>query len=188
MSSPIFFDTPADFRVWLERNHERATELIVGFRKVGTGLPSMTWPESVDEALCFGWIDGVRKRIDDSSYTIRFTPRRRSSNWSAVNLAKMNDLIAQGRVHQAGLAAYEARTAKKTGLYSFEQERPVELSAAEAHRFKKNEVAWSFFQSAAPSYRKVITYWVVSAKRPETRTRRLEDLMQACAEGRRLLK
>jgi len=188
VTSPIFFDSAAQFRAWLERNHQRATELRVGFRKVSTGLPSMNWPESVEEALCFGWIDGVRKRIDDSSYMIRFTPRRRESVWSAVNLAKMKILIAQGRVRPAGLAAYEGRKAKKTAAYSFEQERPVELAASEVRRLKRNKVAWEFFESVAPSYRKVVTRWVVSAKKPETRARRLEELIGACAEGRRLLK
>jgi uncharacterized protein YdeI (YjbR/CyaY-like superfamily) len=188
VTSPAFFDSAAQFRAWLERNHQRATELRVGFRKVSTGLPSMNWPESVEEALCFGWIDGVRKRIDDSSYMIRFTPRRRDSIWSAVNLAKMKILIAQGRVSPAGLAAYEGRKAKKTAAYSFEQERPVELAASEARQFKRNKVAWKFFESVAPSYRKVVTHWVVSAKKPETRARRLEELIGACAEGRRLLK
>lgn len=188
MTSPVFFDSAAQFRAWLERNHQLATELRVGFRKVSTGLPSMSWSESVEEALCFGWIDGVRKRIDDTSYMIRFTPRRRDSIWSAVNLAKMKILIAEGRVRPAGLAAYEVRSAKKTAGYSFEQEHPVALVASEAQQFKKNNVAWKFFESVAPSYRKVVTHWVVSAKKPETRARRLEELIEACAEGRRLLK
>jgi len=188
VTSPAFFDSAAQFRAWLERNHQQATELRVGFRKVSTGLPSMTWSESVEEALCFGWIDGVRKRIDDSSYMIRFTPRRRESTWSAVNLAKMKILIAEGRVSPAGLAVYEGRKAKKKAVYSFEQERPVELAASEARQFKRNNVAWKFFESVAPSYWKVVTHWVVSAKKPETRARRLEELIGACAEGRRLLK
>lgn len=188
MTSPVFFDSAVHFRVWLERNHQRATELRVGFRKVSTGLPSMNWSESVEEALCFGWIDGVRKRIDDSSYMIRFTPRRRESIWSPVNLAKMKILIAQGRVQPAGLAAYEGRSAKKTAGYSFEQEHPVELAALEARQFKRNKVAWKFFESVAPSYRKLVTHWVVNAKKPETRARRLEELIDACAEGRRLVK
>lgn len=186
--SPTYFESAEHFREWLEENHRKATELMVGFRKVGSGLPSMTWPESVDEALCFGWIDGVRKRIDDSSYVIRFTPRRKGSIWSSVNLAKVQELTALGRIRPAGIAAHESRSSKKTGVYSFEQERPVVLAPAEVRDFRKNRGAWKYFETAAPSYRKVITYWVVSAKQPATRARRLAQLIEACAEGRRLLK
>jgi uncharacterized protein YdeI (YjbR/CyaY-like superfamily) len=188
MMSPVFFEYAAQFRAWLERNHQHAPELMVGFRKVGSGAPSMTWPESVDEALCFGWIDGVRRRIDDSSYVIRFTPRRRDSIWSAVNLAKAQRLIAEGRMRPAGQAAYDARSQKRTGIYSFEQKRPAALTAAETRKFRENEAAWKFFQAVAPSYRKAVTHWVTSAKKPETSARRLEQLVEACAEGRRLLK
>jgi uncharacterized protein YdeI (YjbR/CyaY-like superfamily) len=161
---------------------------MVGFRKVGSGLPSMTWPESVDEALCFGWIDGVRRRIDDTAYVIRFTPRRKESIWSAVNVAKVSDLIAQGRMRPAGMKSYESRNEKKTGVYAFEQTQPIELCAGDDRIFRANKIAWKYFQTAAPSYRKVMTYWVVSAKRAQTRARRLELLIQACAEGRRILK
>jgi uncharacterized protein YdeI (YjbR/CyaY-like superfamily) len=170
----------------VEKHHARATELVVGFRKVGTRLPSMTWSESVDEALCFGWIDGVRKRIDDSSYQIRFTPRRASSIWSAINVAKIAKLKAQGRMHPAGLASYAARSEKKTGIYSFEQEGPVALTPAQTREFKKHKAAWRYFEDAPPGYRKQITYWVVSAKQPATQARRLSQLIQACAEERRL--
>lgn len=183
-----FFETPAEFRAWLEKHHASATELIVGYRKVGTGMPSITWPESVEQALCFGWIDGIRRRIDDTSYQIRFTPRHRNSIWSAINLAKVQQLIAQGRMHPAGLAAYEARNEKKSGVYSFEQARPVALSAQETRLFKRDKKAWQHFQAVAPSYRKTITFWVISAKQPATRARRLAQLIEACAEGRRLLK
>ncbi len=186
--SPTYFESAEHFRAWLEDNHRTATELIVGFRKVGSGLPSITWPESVDEALCFGWIDGLRKRIDDSSYLIRFTPRRTGSIWSLVNLAKVKELSAQGRMRPAGIAAYEARSSKKTGVYSFEQQQAVVLAPAEVQEFKKNKVAWGYFEAAAPSYKKVITYWVISAKQPATRLRRLAELIEACAESRRLLK
>lgn len=186
MTSPVFFATPADFRRWLEQHHASAPELLVGYRKLGSGLPSMTWSESVDEALCFGWIDGVRRRLDDTAYTIRFTPRRRGSIWSAVNVAKIEALIAQGRMQPAGLAAFAARDEKKTAIYSFEQERPAELSAAELWVLKKNKPAWVFFQAVPPGYRQVVTHWVVSAKKHETRARRLEQLIQACAEGRKL--
>lgn len=186
MTSPVFFATPADFRRWLEQHHASAPELLVGYRKLGSGLPSMTWSESVDEALCFGWIDGVRRRLDDTAYTIRFTPRRRGSIWSAVNVAKIEALSAQGRMQPAGLAAFAARDEKKTAIYAFEQERPAELSAAELRVLKKNKPAWAYFQAVPPGYRQVVTHWVVSAKKPETRARRLEQLIQACAEGRRL--
>jgi len=183
---PTFFEDALRFRAWLEANHATATELIVGFRKVGTGMPSMTWSESVDEALCFGWIDGVRKRIDDVSYLIRFTPRRIGSIWSLVNVAKVEQLTAQGRMRPPGVAAYKAKSEKKTGIYAFEREHPAELSAAETKQFKKNVAAWQYFAAAAPSYRKVITHWVVSAKQAATRERRLAQLVQACAEQKRL--
>jgi uncharacterized protein YdeI (YjbR/CyaY-like superfamily) len=186
--SPTYFESAEHYRAWLENNHRTASELVVGFRKVGSGMPSMTWPESVDEALCFGWIDGVRKRIDDSSYLIRFTPRRAGSIWSLVNLAKVQELTAQGRMRPAGIAAHEARSSKKTGVYSFEQQQAVVLAPAEEREFKKNKAAWKYFEAVAPSYKKVITYWVVSAKQPATRVRRLAELIEACAESRRLLK
>jgi len=186
--SPTFFESALHFRAWLEANHASSTELIVGFRKVGTGVPSMTWPESVDEALCFGWIDGVRKRIDEESYKIRFTPRRKGSIWSLVNIKKVQELTARGRMLPAGVSAYEARSYKKTGIYAFEREQPAELAHAEVIKFKKNRKAWEYFETAAPSYRKVMLHWVVSAKQTATRTRRLEQLVQACAEQRRILK
>ncbi len=186
--SPTFFESPLLFRAWLEANNSTAAELIVGFRKVGSGLPSMTWPESVDEALCFGWIDGVRKRIDDESYLIRFTPRRAGSIWSLVNVAKVEQLQAQGRMRPPGTAAFEERNDKKTGIYAFERKHPAELTAPEIRDFKKNKDAWRYFGSAAPSYRKVITHWVVSAKQAATRERRFAQLIQACAEQRRILK
>ena len=186
--SPTFFETALHFRAWLETNDASAAELIVGFRKVGTGMLSMTWPESVDEALCFGWIDGVRKRIDDASYQIRFTPRRKGSIWSLVNVSKVQELTKQCRMRTAGIAAFEAKKQEKTGVYAFEREKPAELAPVEVREFKKNRQAWTFFESVAPSYRRVITHWVVSAKQPATRARRLEQLMQACAEQRRILK
>lgn len=185
---PTFFASAADFRAWLLEHHASAGELVVGFHKVGSGLPSMTWPESVDEALCFGWIDGMRKRIDDTAYQIRFTPRRKGSIWSLVNIAKVEHLTAQGRMHPAGVAAYEARTSKKTGVYAFEQEQPAALSAAEVREFRKDPLAWKYFEGSAPSYRKVMTHWVVSARQATTRARRLALLMQACAEQRRILR
>ncbi len=185
---PAFFEAASDFRAWLEANHATATELVVGFRKVGTGVPSMTWPESVDEALCFGWIDGVRKRIDDASYQIRFTPRRKGSIWSLVNVGKVKDLVAQGRMRPAGVAAFEARKHARTGVYAFERKDAAELAPAEVRRFKQDRRAWTYFEAAAPGYRRVITHWIVSAKQPATRARRLEQLVQACAAQRRILR
>jgi len=185
---PRFFATSLHFRAWLENNHAIAAELIVGFRKVGSGLPSMTWPESVDEALCFGWIDGVRKRIDDESYLIRFTPRRKGSIWSAINVAKVAELTAQRRMRPPGIAAFEARTDKKTGVYSFEQTQPIEFTAANLREFKKYKKAWRYFESCTPSYRKVMTFWVISAKQPATRARRLGQLIEACAQEKLLLR
>ena len=186
--SPTFFETAQHFRTWLEANHARADELLVGFRKIGTGLASMTWPESVDEALCFGWIDGVRKRIDDESYQIRFTPRRKGSIWSLVNVGKVQELTAQGRMRPAGIAAFDARGAEKTGVYAFEREQPAELTPAEIKAFQQHGLAWAYFEASAPSYRKVMLHWVVGAKQPATRARRLDTLILACAEQRRILK
>jgi uncharacterized protein YdeI (YjbR/CyaY-like superfamily) len=188
IATPTFFETAADFRAWLEENHASATELLVGFRKVGTALPSMTWPESVDEALCFGWIDGVRKRMDEENYQIRFTPRRAGSIWSLVNLEKVEKLLAQGRMRPTGVTAYEARSEKKTGIYAFERDEPAELTDAESRLFKRNRAAWRYFEAAPPSYRKVMLHWVVSAKQVATRERRLAQFIEACAEQRRILK
>jgi uncharacterized protein YdeI (YjbR/CyaY-like superfamily) len=185
-ATPTFFAAAADFRVWLERHHATAVELIVGFRKVGSGQASMTWPESVDEALCFGWIDGVRKRIDDASYQIRFTPRKPGSIWSRVNVDKVQALQANGRMRPAGIAAFEARSESKTGIYAFERQAPAELSEAETRRFKHSKAAWNYFESCPPGYRKVMLHWVVSAKQAPTRDRRLSQLIDACAEQRRM--
>ena len=181
---PRFFKTPADFRKWLERNHEKEHELLVGFYKKGSGKPSIDWPQSVDEALCFGWIDGVRRNIDEESYSIRFTPRKKGSNWSAVNVRKMAELTAQGRVTPAGRAAFEARTEDKTAIYSYENRDKAQLDAAAEKAFKANAEAWEYFQSRPPWYRRTATHWVVSAKREETRQRRLEQLIADSAAGR----
>jgi uncharacterized protein YdeI (YjbR/CyaY-like superfamily) len=186
--TPIFFETAADFRTWLEHNHASATELIVGLRKLATGRASMTWSESVDEALCFGWIDGVRKRIDDASYQIRFTPRKSGSIWSQVNVEKVKVLLLAGRMRPAGIAAHEARTEARTGIYAFERNKAAELSAAETKNFQQNNVAWNYFESCPPSYKRVMLHWVVSAKQAPTRDRRLSQLIQACAEQKRILK
>jgi uncharacterized protein YdeI (YjbR/CyaY-like superfamily) len=181
---PRFFATPQDFRAWFEADHSTAEALLVGFHKKGSGLPSITWPESVDQALCFGWIDGIRRSIDDASYTIRFTPRRAGSTWSAKNIARVAELIEMGLMHPAGLAAFERRTEARSGVYSFEQDT-IELGAFE-RRFRADRSAWAYFQAQPPSYRKAATWWVISAKREETRMRRLETLIDDSANGRRL--
>lgn len=181
---PRFYATPQDLRAWFEAHHPTAQELLVGFHKKGSGLPSITWPESVDQALCFGWIDGIRRSIDDASYTIRFTPRRAGSTWSAKNIARVAELIEMGLMHPAGLAAFERRTEARSGVYSFEQDT-IELRAFE-RRFRADRAAWAYFQAQPPSYRKAATWWVISAKREETRMRRLETLIDDSANGRRL--
>ena len=183
---PHFFATPDDFRAWLQANHATAGELWVGFYKVGTGRPSITWPQSVDEALCFGWIDGVRKRVDDESYVIRFTPRRAGSIWSAVNIRRMGELIAEGRVHPDGLAAFEKRRDDKSAIYAYEQRKAAELPEEYERRFRENAAAWEFFQSQAPWYRRTTTHWVMSAKKEETREKRLATLIEDSAAGRRI--
>lgn len=182
--TPTFFPTPADFRAWLEEHHETATELWVGFFKKDTGKPSVTWPESVDEALCFGWIDGVRKRLDEESYVIRFTPRRPKSNWSAVNVRRVEELTRLGRMRPAGEKAFAARSEERTGVYSFEKREAARLDDAGEKAFRANKKAWELFQAQAPWYRKVTVHWVMSAKKEETRQRRLATLIADSAEGR----
>jgi uncharacterized protein YdeI (YjbR/CyaY-like superfamily) len=183
---PIFFPTPEEFRNWLRRNHDSATELLVGYHKRGTGRPSLTWPQSVDEALCFGWIDGVRKRIDDERYQIRFTPRKPGSTWSAVNVKRVGELIALGRMEPAGSAAFERRTAADTGVYSYEYPGMPEFPSDHRARFAEHPQAWEFFQAQPPSYRKTAVRWVMTAKQDVTRQRRLAALIECSAEGRRL--
>ncbi len=180
-----YFRDPGDFRRWLETHHESATELWVGYYKKGTGEPSLTWPESVAEALCFGWIDGLRKSVDDRCYKIRFTPRKPKSNWSAINVRMAEELIAAGRMRPAGLAAVAAREAHRTETYSYEQ-RPEELPEPYAGRFRKNRRAWAFFRARPPYYQRTASWWVVSAKREETRLRRLDQLIQLSADGHTL--
>lgn len=180
-----FFETGAAFGEWLEANHATAPELWVGFRKVGSGRPSLTWPESVDEALSFGWIDGVRKRLDDESYVIRFTPRRPNSIWSAVNTRRVGELAALGRMHPAGLRAFEARSAARSGVYSFEREAAT-LPDGYLERLRADEAGWAYWQAQPAGYRKVATHWVTSAKRDETRLRRFDTLLADCAAGRRI--
>src|SRR4051812_31535731 len=165
----IYFATPADFRAWLAANHATAELLLVGYHKKGTGIPSMTWPESVDEALCFGWIDGVRRTVDERRYSIRFTPRKKRSNWSAINIARVGELIAEGRMRPAGLQAFEARADERSAIYSYEQRKDARLDADDEARFRANAAAWAYFESRPPWYRRTATWWVISAKRPETR-------------------
>ena len=183
---PLYFSTAADFRAWLEANHDSAPELLVGFHKVASGVASMTWPQSVDEALCFGWIDGVRRTVDAHRYTIRFTPRRRGSTWSAVNVRKVSALTREGRMRPAGLRAYEARTDANTGVYSFEQRREPKLTRDQERRFRADPGAWAFYASSPPSYRRAATWWVISAKQQATRDRRLAQLIEDSRDGRRL--
>ena len=185
MSEPRFFKSAAIFRRWLERNHDTAVELLVGFHKVTSGKPSMTWPESVEQALCFGWIDGVRRGLDEVSYTIRFTPRKKSSTWSNVNIKKAQELIKAGLMMEAGLRAFEARSENKSGKYSYEQPA-VELTEPYATTLRKNKQASKFFEAQATSYRRAVSWWIIGAKQEATRSRRLELLIKCSLEGKRI--
>ncbi len=180
-----FFRSPSDFRKWLAAHHRTAVELWVGFHKRGTGRPSITWPEAVDQALCFGWIDGVRKSVDETSYSIRFTPRREGSIWSAVNIKRVRNLREEGLMRPEGIRAFERRRENKSGVYSYEQ-RGESLPKPYEGPIKKNKAAWAFFQAQPPWYRKVTSWWVVSAKREETRLKRLAKLIEDSAQGRRI--
>ena len=184
---PTFFATPADFRKWFEKNHDTTAELLVGFYKKNSGKPSISWPESVDEALCFGWIDGVRRSIDAESYSIRFTPRRARSIWSNVNTKRVAELTKQGRMHASGLAAFKARDPKRSGIYAFEQrQKDQELDPALEAKIRKNKKAWAFFQAQPPGYRRLMSVYVMSAKKEETRLRRLARLIDDSAAGQRV--
>jgi uncharacterized protein YdeI (YjbR/CyaY-like superfamily) len=180
-----YFKTPAELRKWFRANHAKAGELWVGFHKKGSGTPSITWPESVDEALCVGWIDGIRKSIAAERYTIRFTPRKPTSIWSAVNIKRMAELAAAKRVLPAGEKAFAARRENRSGIYAYEQRRD-ELEEPYAAMLKKNTKAWTFFEAQPPGYRKIMGWFVVSAKKEETRLSRLKILIDACEEGKRL--
>ena len=180
--TPIFFEKQSDFRKWLQKNHKRETELLVGFYKVGSGKPSMTWPQSVDEALCFGWIDGVRKSIDQVSYQIRFTQRKPKSIWSAVNIKKIEELTKQGLMQSAGIASFEKRSEKSSRIYSYEKEL-AEFTPNFKKQFKAKKKAWDYFQALAPSYRKVSTHWVMNAKQEATRLKRLNQLISESEAG-----
>ncbi len=183
---PVYFPSPTHFRAWLQEHHAEARELLVGFYKKSSGEPSITWPESVDAALCFGWIDGVRKNVDSIRYTIRFTPRRPTSIWSKVNIDRVRELIELGLMQPAGLKAFERRTDKKSAIYSYEQRKHAALGEAYERTFRRNRKAWDFFQAQAPSYRRVCSWWVISAKQEETRLRRLAELIGTSAKGLRV--
>jgi len=182
-SKPLFFKSPGEYRRWLEKNHESAKELWIGFWKKATGKPSLTWQQVVDESLCFGWIDGIRKSIDEDSFKQRVTPRRKTSIWSQINIKRVGELTAEGRMHQTGLTAFEKRD--RTRAYSYENMNRG-LGPAEEAQFRKNRKAWEFFQAQPPGYRRLAGWYVTSARKDETRQRRLESLMRDSAAGRRL--
>lgn len=185
-SQPVFFRDAAALRRWFAKHARTATALVIGFMKKGSGVPGVTWPEAVDEALCVGWIDGVRHRIDDERYQIRFTPRRPGSHWSLINIRRVAALEAAGRMTAAGLAAFAARSKARTGRGSYEQRSPVKLSPEDIKMFRRHAAAWKYYGTLPPGYRKMVNWWISSARKPETRARRLAILIDACARGRRL--
>ena len=182
---PKFFSTPEKFREWLEQNHAGTTELLLGFHKKSSGKKSITYPEALDEALCYGWIDGVRKNLDETSYTIRFTPRKPRSIWSLVNVRHIERLTKEGRMRPAGIEAYERRDPKRTGIYAFEN-RPREFSPELEKAFRKNKTAWRFFETQPAGYKRVIVFWVMEAKKEETRLKRFKQLVEISEKGLRL--
>jgi len=182
---PKFFATQGLFRVWLEKNHASAGELLIGFHKKDSGKKSITYAEALDEALCFGWIDGVRRRLDETSYTIRFTPRKPRSIWSLVNVGHVERLQKAGRMHASGTAAFAQRDPERTGIYSFENS-PKELSREYEKEFRKHNGAWEYFQTYPPYLKKQVSYWVMSAKKEETRLSRLRRLIESSAKGERI--
>jgi len=183
--SLTFFQTENDFREWLECNHEKETELMVGFYKVNSGKPSMTWSQSVDQALCFGWIDGIRRSIDEERYCIRFTPRRNDSNWSAVNIKKIEELTKAGLMKPAGVKAFSLRKEDKSEIYSYENDATL-LDSPYETQFRENKKAWEFFMKQAPSYRKAVMRWIMGAKQEETRQARLKKTINQCEQQKRL--
>jgi uncharacterized protein YdeI (YjbR/CyaY-like superfamily) len=184
-ADPIFFASPAELRAWLEEHHDSATELLVGFHKKDTGRPTLSWSESVDQALCFGWIDNVRRSLGDDAYTIRFTPRKPNSTWSNINVAKVADLTAAGLMRPAGIAAFQRRRADRTGIYSFEG-NAGELTPHEIDEFRRHADAWRWFEQQPPGYRRAAGHGVASAKRDATRASRLKTLIADSAEGVRV--
>lgn len=183
---PKFFPTLLDFHGWLAGHHDALDEAWIGFLKKGTGRPSITWPESVDVALCFGWIDGRRKRIDDERYMIRFTPRRPGSTWSAINVKRMAALEALGLMREPGRRAFAARVVERTNRYSHEQRHEATFDAAQERAIRADAAAWAFFSAQPPGYRRMATFWVKSAKQPATEARRLAQLIADCAAGRKV--
>jgi uncharacterized protein YdeI (YjbR/CyaY-like superfamily) len=183
---PVFFANPEELRAWFAAHHETASELWVGYWKAHTGRAGLTWPLAVEEALCVGWIDGVVRRIDDERHMQRFTPRKRGSHWSKVNVAKVQTLTAAGRMQPAGLAAFAARSEHNTGRASHERDTPAELSAEQEAAFRADAAAWAWFCEQAPSYRRTAIHLVVSAKRAETQERRLAQLIACSAAGERI--
>ncbi len=181
----VVFAAATEFRAWLEANHDTSREQWVGYYRKGVPKPSMTYVEAVEEALCFGWIDGVARRVDEEVHANRFTPRTKRSSWSAVNIARMQALIAAGRAHPAGLAAFEARKPDRTGIYSYEN-RPADLPPAYRARLDADASASAWWRAQTPGYRRLATWWVVSAKREDTRERRLATLIEDCAAGRKI--
>jgi len=182
-----FFETPAEFRAWLSANHESATEIGVVFHKKASGKSSMTWSDAVDQALCFGWIDSVARRIDETSRVQRFTPRKPKSNWSAVNIKKVEELTARGLMAPAGLAAFGRREDARSSVYSYENRHLASLDAERESKFQARKKAWEFFGKQPPSYRQTAIYWVMNAKREETRSNRLARLIDFSAAGRRIM-
>lgn len=182
--APIFFATAEEFRKWLEENHMKEKEILVGYYKKDTGKLSMTWSESVDQALCFGWIDGVRRSIDVESYCNRFTPRKPGSTWSLINIKKVEELTKAGLMTSEGQKAFEARKEEKTGVYSHEKE--IILDSVYEKEFKAHKNAWAFFEKQAPSYKKVIIHWLMSAKQEKTRLSRLEKVIRESEQLKRL--
>lgn len=182
---PTFFANQSELRKWFEKNHDKEQELWVGYYKTGSGEPSITWPQSVDEALCFGWIDGIRKSLDQNSYVIRFTPRKPKSIWSAINIEKVEELTKLGLMHPAGIEAFNKRKEEKSRIYSFEQEN-IQLDKKYEKQLKQNKKAWQFFQSQPPSYQKPAMWWVMSAKQETTRQKRLDELIKDSEAGQRI--
>jgi uncharacterized protein YdeI (YjbR/CyaY-like superfamily) len=182
--NPLWFATPSELRAWFKKNHQTAPELLLAFYKKGSGEASVTWPESVDEALCFGWIDGVRKSIDDRSYTIRFTPRRPRSIWSAVNIKRAPELIDAKRMQPAGLKAFASREAKRSVVYAYEQGKTAKFDPAQENQFRANKKAWAFFQAQPPWWQRRSIWRVISAKREDTKRSRLAALIEASEQGR----
>jgi uncharacterized protein YdeI (YjbR/CyaY-like superfamily) len=183
---PTFFATRRELRAWLDEHHDTSSELWVGLYKKSSGQPSVTWPEVVDEALCFGWIDGIRRGIDEQSYMNRITPRKSNSNWSEVNVRRVQELTRQRRMRAAGLKAFRERREDTTPTYSYEQRHQAKLDPAQERRFRSEKKAWDWFQTQPKGYRTSAVYWVMSAKRPETRERRLDTLIEDSAKGHRV--